>query len=117
MNRRNVRLITLAVALFTTFLGSPAFASSFPAKTETAERFAIRGHSWCFEGSDFGLIENIEIGLPEEFGVALEDDDSREMSRVIIHQRLGIDRIAIEPKTHPAAARIARRNISPPLLV
>jgi hypothetical protein len=68
--------------------------------------------------SDLILSVQAEIGLPDEFGIALEDDDSIEMLRVDIQQRtFGIDRVGIGPRPASAGARNARPKISPPLLV
>ena len=70
------------------------------------------------EGSDLILALQVEIGLPDEFGVALEDDDSLEMLRVDIQQRtFGIDRELIGPRIAATTARSIRPSISPPLLV
>jgi hypothetical protein len=68
--------------------------------------------------SDLTLSLPVGIGLSDEFGVALEDDDSIEMLRVDIQQRtFGIDRVVIGPGVTSKAARSARPDISPPLLV
>ena len=68
--------------------------------------------------SDFVLSEQVEIGLPDEFGVALEDDDSIEMLRVDIRERTsGGDRAEVPPKFASTTAAQTRPNISPPLLV
>jgi hypothetical protein len=59
-----------------------------------------------------------EIGLADEFGVALEDDDSIEMLRIDIQQRtFGIDRVVVGPSLASTAGQRTRPNISPPLLV
>lgn len=68
--------------------------------------------------SDLILSVQVEAGLSEEFGVALEDDDSIEMLRVNVQQRtFGLDRLGIGPRVAPKAAQSTRANISPPLLV
>lgn len=68
--------------------------------------------------SDLILSMQAEIGLPDEFGIALEDDDSIEMLRVDIQQRtFGIDRVGIGPRPASAGAWNTRPKISPPLLV
>jgi hypothetical protein len=68
--------------------------------------------------SDLILSAQAEIGLSDEFGVALEDDDSIEMLRVDIQQRtFGIDQVVIGPRVASRAAQSPRTNISPPLLV
>ena len=68
--------------------------------------------------SESKLVGQVEIGLAEEFGVALEDDDSIEMSRVDIQQRtFCVDRAAIRLKAPSAEMRSAHSNISSPLLV
>jgi hypothetical protein len=75
-----------------------------------------QGDALRFNGSDSMLTNQVEIGLPDDFGVALED--SVEMLRVDIQQcTFGIDQVVIGPKVASKAARIARPNISPPLLV
>ena len=69
-------------------------------------------------GSDLILTIQVEISLPDEYGVAFEDDDSIEMLRVNIQQRtLRIDRIGIGQKFASRSAQDMRPNISPPLLV
>jgi hypothetical protein len=69
-------------------------------------------------GSDLSLSAPVEMGPSDEFGVALEDDDPIEMLRVDIQQRtFGIDRIVIGQGVTSEAARSARPDISPPLLV
>jgi hypothetical protein len=69
-------------------------------------------------GSDLSLSAPVEMGHSDEFGIALEDDDSIEMVRVDIEQRtFGIDRVVIGPRVCSEAARSARPDISPPLLV
>jgi hypothetical protein len=106
------------VAFVTAFLSSLAFASSISAKTEPTERLAITAHSWCIQGSDCCVIGNLVIGLPDELGVAIEDDDSTEMSRVDIHDcTFGVDRLTIRLKAPSATARTAHPIISSPLLV
>jgi hypothetical protein len=60
----------------------------------------------------------LEIGLPTEFGVALEDDDSIEVFRVEIEQRaFGINQELIGSSIASTTARNIRPSISPPLLV
>ena len=60
----------------------------------------------------------MEIGLPDEFDVAFEDDDSIEMLRVAIQQCISeIDWVELGPRVAPQAAPHTRPNISPPLLV
>ena len=97
------------------FGATPSFCGS---------RFAVfagstyQGDALRFNCSDSMLTEPVEIGLPDEFGVALEDEDSIEMFRVDIQQRtFGIDRAVIGPKVASKVARNTRPNISPPLLV
>jgi hypothetical protein len=69
-------------------------------------------------GSDFVLTVHLEIALPDEFGVALEDDDSLEMLRVEIEQRtFGIDQELIGPRIASTPARNIRPSVSPPLVV
>jgi hypothetical protein len=64
------------------------------------------------------LSVQVEIGLSDEFGVALEDDDSIEMLRVDIQQRaFRIDQLVVGPGVASTSAQSTRPNISPPLLV
>ncbi len=64
------------------------------------------------------LTEQVKIGLPNEFGVAFEDDDSIQMVRVDVPQRLfSSDRVENGPKVVSNGAWIARPDISPPLLL
>lgn len=64
------------------------------------------------------LTVQVEISLPDEFGVAFEDDDSLEMLRVDIQQCIGgIDWVELGPRVASKAASHTRPNISPPLLV
>ena len=64
------------------------------------------------------LSEQVEIGFPDEFGTALEDDDSIEMLRVDLQERIyGGDRVKVRPKFASKAAADTRPSISPPLLV
>jgi hypothetical protein len=76
---------------------------------------------WCANpnnGAHLMLTVKVEIGLPGEFGVAFEDDDSLEMFRVDIEQRsFGIDQELIGPRIAATTARNIRPSISPPLLV
>lgn len=68
--------------------------------------------------SDLVLSLQVEAGLSDEFGVALEDDDSLEMLRVDIQQRtFGLDQVVMGPRVASKAAQSTRTNISPPLLV
>jgi hypothetical protein len=92
-------------------------ASVLPARAVLAGS-TYQGDTSCFSYSDFMLTAQVEIGLPGEFGVAFEDDDSIEMLRVDIQQRtFGGDRALIGPKVVSQGAGNTRRNISPPLLV
>jgi hypothetical protein len=79
---------------------------------------AYLGIALRFACSDSMLTQQMEIRLPDEFGVAFEDDDSIEMLRVDIHQRAyGIDRVVPRPRVASQSASHTRPNISPPLLV
>jgi hypothetical protein len=70
------------------------------------------------DNCDLVLTVQMEIGLPDEFGVAFEDDDSIEMLRVDIEQRLfGIDHEVIGPGIASHPERNIRSSISSPLLV
>jgi hypothetical protein len=68
--------------------------------------------------SDSMLIGQTERILADEFGVALEADDSIETSRVDIQERgFGVDRAGIRLKAPSAAMRRTHPSISSPLLV
>jgi hypothetical protein len=59
-----------------------------------------------------------EIGMPDEFGVAGEDEDSIEMFRFDVQQRtFSVDRAMIGAKAAPKIAWNTRPSFSPPLLV
>jgi hypothetical protein len=69
-------------------------------------------------GSDLMLTLRVEVGLPNEFGVAFEEDDALEMLRVDIQQCIGrIDWIELGSRVALKTASHTRPNISPPLLV
>jgi hypothetical protein len=71
-----------------------------------------------FNCSASTLANPVEIGVPDEFGVAVEDEDSIEMFRFDIQQRtFVVDRTVIRAKAAPKIARSTRLSISPPLLV
>ena len=102
-------------------LGLFALAPSLLAQTATTElRVVFAGSidqrdASSVHGSDSVLTEQAELGLPDD-GVAFED--SLEMFRVDLQRRtFGIDRVGSESKVVSKAARNARPNISPPLLV
>jgi hypothetical protein len=60
----------------------------------------------------------VEADSPEDFGLALEDDDSIEMFRIDIEQRVfGIDQEVTDARVVSATSRNFRPTISPPLLV
>jgi hypothetical protein len=68
--------------------------------------------------SDSKLTEQVKMGLPDDFGFAFEDDDSIEMVRVdVLRRRFAGDRIENGPRVVSKGARIARPNISLPLLL
>jgi hypothetical protein len=70
------------------------------------------------DNCDLMLTVPVEIGLPDEFGFAFEDDDSIEMLRVDIEQRtFGLDREVTGPRVASQTARNIRPTISSPLLV
>lgn len=70
------------------------------------------------DNCDLALTAQLQIAPPDEFGVALEDDDSIEMLRVDIQQRtFGIDRAVTGPRVGSKAVQRTRPSISPPLLV
>lgn len=71
-----------------------------------------------FNGSDSMATVLVEIGMPDEFGVAVEDEDSIEMFRFDIQQRtFAIDRTMTGRKVVSKVAQTTRPSISPPLLV
>jgi hypothetical protein len=111
-------LITLAAALVTAFWASLASAPFQCTQTESNQAFAITGKSGCSGPYDYGLTGSRETGHLEEWGIALEEDNSQAMSRVDPGQPIfGMDRRAIEPKARPDAGWSVRPDISPPLLV
>jgi hypothetical protein len=70
------------------------------------------------DNCDLILTAQMEFDPPDEFGVAFEDDDSVEMLRVDIEQRLfGIDHFVIGPRVASPTWRNIRSSISLPLLV
>lgn len=92
---------------------NPGFCGSRFANPSTCE-----GGASCFNGFESTRTDPAEIGLPDEFGIAFEDEDSIEMFRFDIQQRtFGIDRAVIGPQVVSKVARKTRPNISPPLLV
>jgi hypothetical protein len=69
-------------------------------------------------GSDSMATVLVEIGMPDEFGVAVEDEDSIEMVRFNAQKRaFRVDRTLIGAKAAPKIAWNTRPSISPPLLV
>jgi hypothetical protein len=75
---------------------------------------AREGDALAFNGAD----SMMEIGMPDEFSVAVEDEDSIEMFRLDIQQRtFAIDRTASGLKVVSKVAQATRPYISPPLLV
>lgn len=70
------------------------------------------------DSRDLLVTAQLEIGLPDEFGIAFEDDDPIEIFRVDIQQRtFGVDRELSGPAVAAETARNIRPTISPPLLV
>jgi hypothetical protein len=64
------------------------------------------------------LATSAEIGMPDELGVALEDEDSIEMFRFDVQQRtFGVDRTVMRARVVPRIARDTRPSFSSPLLV
>lgn len=93
--------------------GMPGFCGSRLANPNRCAGDALR-----FNCSDSTLTAPVEIGVPDEFGVAFEDEDSIEMFRFDIQQRtFAVDRTMIRAKVAPQFARNTRPSISPPLLV
>lgn len=127
------RLLRVAVSLG--FLGCLIAAETMSSQAATSESAVVTSKavigasvampSFCGTTcavpnncSDLMLSEQVEIGLPDEFGTALEDDDSIEMLRVDIQQRIyGGDRVEVRPKFASRAASHTRPSISSPLLV
>ncbi len=92
---------------------TPDFCDSRSASPNTREVDAL--HSNGFDSIATGPLE---IGMPDEFGVAIEDEDSVEMFRFDVHQRtFESDRTVFAAKVAPKIARNTRLSISPPLLV
>ena len=93
--------------------GTPGFYGSRSANPNICEGIALR-----FNGSDSIATVGAEIGMPDEFSVAFEDEDSIELFRLDIQQRtFAIDRTAIGLKVVSKVAQATRPNISSPLLV
>lgn len=115
------------------FLGCLTFQGSIQSEAAAGERLAApaavlphasgvspntcRSDALVFIASD-SVTAPIEIGMPDEFGVAIEDEDSVEMFRFDVQQRtFGGDRTVFASKVAPKIARNTRVSISPPLLV
>lgn len=70
------------------------------------------------EASEARATLPVGIGVPDEFSVAFEDEDSIEIFRFAIQERiLGIDRTVIAANAASKVAQNTRPSISPPLLV
>lgn len=122
------RLLRAAVSLG--FLVSLIVAGAISGQATMSESAAVTSKSgtgvsaatlsFCANpnrGSDLILSVQVEAGLSDEFGVALEDDDSIEMLRDIQQRTFGIDQVGVGPRVASKAAPSARTNITPPLLV
>lgn len=126
------RLLRAAVSLG--FLGCFMAAETVSSQAATSESSVLASKAVMgagvatpgFCGSRYAIADNcdlmltaqLEIGLPDEFGVAFEDDDPVEMLRVDIQQRtFGVDQELIGPGVTSKTARNIRPSISPPLLV
>ena len=112
----------MGVCWATPSLGGSRFANPdhayLPLLSDVFAGSTCKVDSFRFNGSDSMLTGLVEISAPEEFEVAVEDQDSIEMFRVDIQQRaFGIDRVVIGPEITSKVARNPRPNISPPLLV
>ena len=95
-----------------------AAATSEPRAVTTELRADTSGPALRSNGFDSIATGRVEIGMPDEFGVALEDEDSIEMFRFDVQQRtFGVDRTVRAAKAGPKIARNTRVSISPPLLV
>lgn len=127
------RLLRAAVSIG--FLGCLIAAATISSQAATSESTVVPSEALTSAGvatTSFGvsrcanpnncsnlmLSVQVEIDLPDEFGVAIEDDDSIEMLRVDIQQgTFAIDRVVIGPSVASKSAQSTRPNISPPLLV
>ena len=132
----------LRVAMLLGFLGCPIAQGSLLSQPATSEPLTVTTEalanasaltpsaSWCanpstraadalgFNGSDSMATVVVQIGMPDEFGVAFEDEDSIEMFRFDVQQRaFSVDRTMIGAKAAPKIAWNTRPSISPPLLV
>lgn len=115
----------LRAAVSLGFFGYLAVQGFFLSQTATSQSLIAfyaksidQSDPLSFHCSDSRLTEQAKIGLPDEFGVALEDDESIEIIRVDVRRRpFGSDRAENGPKVCSAGARIARQDISPPLLL
>jgi hypothetical protein len=75
---------------------------------------AREGEALAFNEAD----SLMEIGMPDEFSVAVEDEDSIEMFRFDIQERaFSLDRTVIGLKVISKVAQATRPNISSPLVV
>ena len=116
-------LLRTAVSLG--FLGYLIVQGTLPGQTATSQsptaffaRATDQSDALSCHCSDSKLIEQVKIGLPDEFGVSFEDDDSIEMVRVgVPHHLFSSDRVENGPRVVSNGASIARPDISPPLLL
>lgn len=121
--RRAAVSLGLLVSLIVlgTISGQAATSESAVVTSKAGTGVSVAMLSFCANSnscSDITLSAQVEIGLSDELGVALEDDDSIEMSRVDIQQRtFRIDQVGIGPRVASKAAQSTRTNISSPLLV
>lgn len=85
-----------------------------PDGTRCPNPSARAGNALAFNGAD----SMMEIGMPDEFSVAVEDEDSIEMLRFEIQERIfAVDRAMIGQKIVSKVAQTTRPSLSPPLLV
>jgi hypothetical protein len=89
-----------------------------PGASRCANQSIGAGDALRFNGSDSMATGLVEIGMPDEFGLAVEDEDSIEMFRFDVQQRtFKVDRRLIGAKAATKIAWNTRPSISPPLLV
>jgi hypothetical protein len=92
---------------------NPGLGPSRFANPNVRESDMVRVHAF-----DFIATGPVQIGVPNEFSVVFEDEDSVEMFRFDVQQRiLEGDRTVFAAKAGPKIARNTRVSISPPLLV
>jgi len=125
VNRGKIPFLAIAVASFTALIG---LLESEPLLSGSSTRGNSPHGVASAASHDFGTVTRASqdstfakpagIVLAEEFGAALEDDDSFEMVRVNAHaQTLRTDRAVTRCALISLAGAKAHAPISPPLLV